>query len=448
MHKSARSAILAILLAISAAHAARPSPTWLQEGVIYEVFPRVFSERGDFNGVTAQLDRIKGLGANILYLMPINQQGKLKAKGSRGSPYAIRDYYSINPDYGDAASLKRLVSEAHARGLKVILDVVANHTSWDAVLIRQHPDYYVHDADGKILPPRPEWDDVAHLDYSNRELRRYMTDMMVYWMREFDLDGFRCDAAGELPTDFWEQARTALEAVKPDLILLAEWEKPQLLAQAFDLDYSWKLYHALDAVIQGRQSAKELRVAWEQSAAQYGIRALRLRFIDNQDESRAVVRFGLQGSLAAAAIVLTMDGVPLIYNGMEVGDTTESTAPALFERLPVFWSIAERRPEVTEFYRSMIDLRRTHNALTHGELRWLHNSDEQRIVTFERASPSERMVVIVNSSSQPFSGSVQVTPGEYQEIAPASGKLDVASAPAGQVPIALDSWNFRILRAR
>jgi len=447
-------AALTLALSTTDAGAVRPSPAWVQEGVVYEIFPRVFSQAGDFNGVTTQMDRIKSLGVNILYLMPVNLQGKLKSKGSRGSPYAVRDYYSINPDYGDAASLKRLVKAAHERGLRVILDVVANHTSWDAVLISQHPEYYVHDAAGRILPPRPEWDDVAHLDYRNPDLRRYMTDMLVHWLREFDLDGYRCDAAGELPTDFWEHARTALEAVKPDLMLLAEWEKPELLSRAFNLDYSWKFYQTLDSVVQGHTPAKDVRTAWERSAALYGAGALRLRFIDNQDESRAVVRFGLSASTAAAAIILTMDGVPLIYNGMEAGDTSESTAPALFERIPIFWPIAERRPEITEFYRSMIELRRNHVALTHGELHWLHNTDEQRVVTFERVTPSERLVMIANLSSQPFSGGVEVVAGEYLDITPAwhpasvtSAASGIVSTSSGQARIALESWDFRILRA-
>jgi glycosidase len=429
---------------------ARTSPAWLQEGVIYQVFPRVFSDSGDLNGVTAQLDRLRALGVNILYLMPIHPQGKLKSKGSRGSPYAVRDYYAINPDYGTAADLQRLVAEAHKRGLRVIMDVVANHTSWDSVLMR-HPEYYVRDATGHILPPRPEWGDVAHLDYRNPELRRYMTDMLIYWLREFDVDGFRCDAAGEVPTGFWEQVRPELERIKPDLMMLAEWEQPELLAHAFNIDYSWTFYHALADAILGRAPAKALRTAWEQSAAQYERNALRMRFSDDQDELRAVARFGLQASLAASAIIFTMDGVPLLYNGMEVGDTAESGAPALFERIPIFWPISERRPEVPVFYREIIALRHAHPAFTHGELRWLRNADEQRIITFERAAPGERLVIAVNLSSQPFSGIVEVENGEYEDITPRWQPASAAACPTDQCRAALPAvilpaWEFRIFR--
>ena len=416
--------------------AARASPAWLQEGVIYEIFPRVFSQRGDLKGVTEQLDRLRALGVNILYLMPLHPQGKLKSKGSLGSPYSVRDYYAINPDYGTAADLKGLVVGAHQRGMKVIMDVVGNHTAWDSVLMR-HPQYYVRDATGRILPPRPEWGDVAHLNYANPELRRYMTDMLIYWLREFDVDGFRCDAAGEVPTDFWEQVRPELDRVKPDIMMLAEWEQPELLAHAFNIDYSWTFYHAVVNAIQGRAPAKGVRTAWEQSAALYEHNALRMRFSDDQDELRAVAQFGMAGSVAAAAIMFTMDGVPLLYNGMEVGDTAESTAPALFERIPIFWGISERRPELSVLYQQMIALRRAHPALTHGEVRWLRNGDEQRIITFERVTSSERLVIAVNLSSQTFSGVVEVENGEYEDITPRWQSAAAAACPSDKCPAAL-----------
>ena len=183
--------------------ATRSSPAWVHDGVIYEIFPRAFSERGDFRGVTAQLDRLQRLGVNILWLMPIHPMGKLKSKGTLGSPYAVRDFYAIDPAYGTAEDLHRLVSEAHKRNLKVIIDIVANHTAWDSVMMA-HPDWYTHDAGGHIIPPNPDWTDVADLNYGSAGLRHYMQDMLVHWLRDFDLDGFRCDFAFGVPTDFWE----------------------------------------------------------------------------------------------------------------------------------------------------------------------------------------------------------------------------------------------------
>ena len=203
---------------------------------------------------------------NILWLMPINPLGEKMRKGTLGSPYAVRDYYAINPDYGTEADLKRLISEAHQRGLKVIIDIVANHTAWDSVLM-QHPEFYKQDASGKIIPPVKDWTDVAGLNYANPELREYMIAMLKHWIdpATFDLDGFRCDVASEVPTDFWEQARAELTKVKPDIILLAEASKPDLLVNAFDLDYSWPLHSALNDVLLRGAPASELQRSWEES---------------------------------------------------------------------------------------------------------------------------------------------------------------------------------------
>ncbi|HWW76711.1 MAG TPA: alpha-amylase family glycosyl hydrolase, partial [Pyrinomonadaceae bacterium] len=294
----------------------------------------------------------------------------------------MRDYYVINFDYGTAADLKRLVSEAHRRGMKVIIDIVANHTSWDSVTMKT-PEFYVRDAQGKITFPH-DWSDVAELNYDNPQLRRYMTDMLKFWLRDFDLDGFRCDVAGEVPTDFWEQARVELDKVKPDILLLAEADKPELLVRAFDLDYSWPLHGTLTDVLQGRRAASAIRETWEADASKYPQGALRMRFSDNHDERRAIARFGEGGALAASALVLTLDGVPMLYNGMEVGDTTESGDPALFYRLPIFWPIVKRRPEFPRFYRQFIAMRKAHPAFTRGAVEWLANSASTRIVSFAR----------------------------------------------------------------
>src|SRR5690242_3557492 len=209
-----------------AQQAARPVPNWLREGVVYEIFPRNFSAEGNFNGVTARLDELKDLGATILWLMPIHPIGQKMRKGSVGSPYAVKDYYAINSAYGNESDLKRLVTEAHKRDLKVIIDIVANHTAWDSVMMRQ-PEFYKQDANGKIIPPVPEWTDVAGLNYENPKLCQYMTDMLKHWLSHFDLDGFRCDVASMVPTQFWEKARAELTKIKPDIMMLAEASKPE-----------------------------------------------------------------------------------------------------------------------------------------------------------------------------------------------------------------------------
>lgn len=395
---------LIALVAASVTPAQRPVRDWVRDGVIYEIYPRAFSQQGNFNAITARLDELKELGVTILWLMPIHPIGQEKKKGTIGSPYAVRDYYGINPDYGTADDLKRLVREAHARGLKVIIDIVANHTSWDSVLMK-HPEFYKRDAEGNITYPH-DWYDIAALNYGNQELRRYMTAMLKFWLREFDLDGFRCDVAGEVPTDFWENARRELEQIKPDIVMLAEAHKPELQVTAFDLDYSWPLHSALTNVLQGRARASVLRDEWEKEVKEWPKGALHMRFSDNHDERRAIARFGEPAALAASAFVFTLDGVPMIYNGMEVGDTTESGAPALFEKLPIFWPIAERRKEFPVFYKKMMALRRSSNALRRGTLAWVRNSDEARVVSYVRRAGNEKVLVAINFSSRPFIGSV------------------------------------------
>ena len=434
---------------------ARQPRDWVRDGVIYEIYPRAFSPQGNFNGITARLDDLKSLGVTILWLMPIHPIGHEKKKGTIGSPYAVRDYYGINPDYGTADDLKRLIREAHARGLRVIIDIVANHTSWDSVLMK-HPEFYKRDAKGNITYPY-DWFDIAALNYTNQELRRYMTDMLKSWLRDFDLDGFRCDVAGEVPTDFWENARVELEKIKPDIVLLAEAHKPELLVKAFDLDYSWPLHSALTKALQGSGPASDVREEWEKEIEEGPRGAVHMRFSDNHDERRAIARFGEPAALAASAFVFTLDGTPMLYNGMEVGDTTESGAPALFEKLPIFWSFADRRPEFPRFYKQITALRRGSEALRRGSLQWLKNSDESRVLTYVRRSGNEEVLVAINFSNHPFFGSVEVAEGTFVDVTPDVGpplppddlmaqSVSKRKHAVGLPALSLDAWGYRIFR--
>ncbi len=434
---------------------ARSTPAWVRDGVVYEVFPRVFSPTGDLAGVTARLGDIERLGATILWIMPVQPIGRDRRKGTYGSPYSIQDYDRINPDYGSEADFRKLVAEAHRRGLRVILDVVANHTSWDSVLMRR-PELYVRDATGKVQPPSADWNDVAKLDYANPELRALMTAMLARWLRDFDLDGFRCDVAGLVPIDFWEATRRELQKIKPDLFLLAEWSEPGLLVEAFDVDYGWPFHRTLNQVLFGAAPASALRSTWEDERRSFPRGSLHLRFSDNHDERRAIARFGEQAALAAAALVLTMDGVPLVYNGMEAGDTAESGGPALTERVPILWATAERRPEFRHFFTQMIALRRAHAALRQGETRWLSNSDEARVLTFVRTDGHEELLVAINLSSLAWSGSVSLPEaGPFIELTPEMsppllpGESTPKVLPRGPMTlplVSLGAWGFRVFR--
>ncbi len=395
--------------------AARNSPDWLRNGVIYEIFPRDFSAAGNLNGVTAKLDALKNLGVTILWIMPIHPIGEKFRKGDFGSPYSIKNYYAVDPNYGTVDDLKNLVAKAHTNGMKVILDLVVNHTSWDSVMMT-NKNFYKQDALGNIISPEPDWADVAALNYSNPELRAYVIQLMKYWVTNCDIDGYRCDVAWGVPVDFWNQARSAVQQTKPDIMMLADANKPEFLTNAFDLDYSWKLFYALNDVLEHGAAAAKLQAAWEEDLQRYPANALRMRHSDDHDQARAVARYGIQGALAASALMFSLDGVPLIYNGMEVGDATESGDPALFNKLEIFWNPRER-PPLREIYHGLIQLRKKYPAFRNNRVVWLRNSDVADVVTFMRLDANDQFVVIINFSNRPVSGKVEVmNSGDFKPV--------------------------------
>jgi len=406
------------------------SPTWLRDGVICEIFPRDFSPAGDLNGVTARLDQLHALGVTILWIMPIHPIGEKFRKGEYGSPYSIKDYYAIDPSYGTLDDFKRLVAESHQRGMKVIMDLVADHTSWDSVMMK-HPEFYKRDANGKILPPVPEWSDVAGLNFANPQLRDYMIKMMVYWVQTCDIDGYRCDVAPMVPEDFWMEARTAIGKIKPDFMWLAEASQPQLMTQAFNIDYDWPLMASLNKVIMDSAPASDLERTWVESRQEFPKDTLHMRVSDDHDESRAVARFGINGALAASALMFTLDGVPLLYNGMEVGDATESGDPALFNKLTIFWH-PKGRPPLREIYQGLISLREHYSScFCNNRVMWLHNSDENDVVTFMRTDGTNEFIVAINFSNRPVTGKVALKNGTGFTQVPISGLVD---PPAGELP--------------
>lgn len=418
---------------------ARQAPAWARGAVIYEVFPRQFSPTGDFAGVTARLDELKALGVDAIWLMPIHPLGRLKAKGSIGSPYAVRDYYAVNPDYGTKDDFRALVEAAHKRGLKVLIDIVANHTAWDSVMMA-HPAYYKQDAGGHVIPPHPEWLDVAGLNYENPETRAYMREMLRYWVREFNLDGYRCDDALDVPTDFWEDVRRDMDAIHPGFFMLAEASKPELLVNAFDCDYAWPMLKTLNAVMMDGESAtafKETRDRGELAAFPRG--ALHLRCSDNHDESRAVSRLSIPGALAASALMFSLDGIPLLYNGMEVGDSTESSDPSLFEKVPIVWD-NKGRGSFRPTYTRLIALRHGHPALSGGSVEWIPTSAPDDVVALLRRDGSEEVLTVINFSNRPRSAAFALEHSGDFRLLLASG-----ASPAGDPAQAkLGAYEWRI----
>ena len=421
---------------------ARTVPDWLRHGTVYEIFPREFSPAGNIAGVTDQLDELHHLGVTILWTMPIHPIGEKGRKGALGSPYSIRDYYAVDPNYGTVADYKQFVAAAHQRGMKVIMDVVANHTAWDSVMMTNKA-FYKQDADGKVISPMPDWTDVAGLNYANPGTRQYMIEMLKYWIKECDVDGYRCDAAPMIPKDFWEQARAELSAVKPDLMWLNEGEVPDLLTNAFDLDYSWKLMWTMNDVLIHGAPASNLRHSWEESRAQNPKDALRMRISDDHDETRAITRYGLNGALAASALMFTLDGVPLLYNGMEVGDATESADPALFDQRPIVWHLHQNdRPQFRGIYHDLIQLRQRNPAFCTSDVQWLSNSSESALVTYVRSDGKDDFLVAVNFSNRPLDAMVDLKDPAGFAAVKISGLSSTSSAPPPAIH--LNGFEWRI----
>jgi glycosidase len=251
-----------------------------------------------------------------------------------------------------------------------------------------------------------------------------MIEMMSYWLRDFGVDGFRCDTAFTVPVDFWAAAAAELEKVNPQVVIVTDsGAKPTLLSKAFDMDYSGNLFETLNRVMSGEQPASLIQDSWEHTQEQFAKDALHLRFTDHHNMPRAVARFGLDGALAAQTLVLTLDGVPLFYNGMEVGDATESADPALFEKMPVFWQPGGR-PPLRSMYRDLIKLRKQHDAFTSNDVVWLTNSAPGEVISFMRRDAKDEYLVLINLSSRRVAASVELPEADGFEPVKIAGHAD------------------------
>jgi glycosidase len=377
---------------------ARRSAPWVKNGIIYEIFPRTFSPEGTFAGIEAKLPELKKLGVTILWIMTIHPVGVEHRKGTLGSSYSVQDYYGVNPEYGTMADFKRLVGKAHELGFKIIIDMVANHTAWDSKLIKQHPDWFTKDSTGKIVSPVPDWADVADLDYSKPGLREYMIGMLEYWVREVGIDGYRCDVAEMVPTDFWNEARAALDKIKP-VMMLSEGQYPEHHLKAFDLTYSWNLYQLFAPLMKGERSASVLDTLLAREAKHFPKQSLRMRFSSNHDENAwdnpDVVKFGIDGAKLAAVVVNTFPGVPLLYNGQEVGNDVKL---GLFEKFTIDWNA---HPDFRGFYTELFALRKASPALRTGEMKRIESTEGAHVYSFFRSQGRESIAVVYNFSSAP-----------------------------------------------
>lgn len=362
--------------------------------VLYEVFVPRFSPAGTFDGMIPRLDSLRTLGVNTIWLMPVHPTG------AGGSPYCVRDYAAINPEMGDVSGFDRLVAAAHARGQRVLLDWVANHTAWNHAWMQQHPEWYTHDATGQIVSPLPQWTDVADLNYDQPALRQAMIGQMRFWVQQHHVDGFRCDAADMVPDDFWQQAIRDLSATRPDLLWLAEGEKPTHYRSGFQLTFGWSFYSALKKVFANGAATSTLTTAHQLEMQDVPAGSFRLRFTTNHDEASqdqppAVLFGGPSGAAAAYVATLAYGAVPLLYNGQEANDPVLLGEP----KRPVNWS---RDLATTRFFRQLLPAYRATNALRDGTTTSFPQASADAVVV-ERTYGTERVAVVVNVRNRPVS---------------------------------------------
>ena len=375
---------------------------WTRDAVIYQINTRQFTPEGTFAAATAELPRLAEFGVDILWLMPIHPIGEVNRKGTLGSPYSVKDYLAVNPEFGTEDDFRTFVDTAHSLGMKVILDWVANHSAWDNPLVEAHPDWYHRDWKGDFHPTAWwDWSDIIEFDYAVPEMRRYMAEAMAYWVREFDIDGYRCDVAGFVPTDFWETVREDLEAIKP-VFLLAEWEDRDLHRNAFDASYAWSWNRAVYEIANGKAGSHALHVyySWNESAYPRG--AMRMTHVTNHDQnSWDGTEFERFGPALEAAMVLSFvgEGVPLIYNGQEAGNEKRLE---FFERDPIVW----REHPNGALYKRLIDLKTAEPSLWNGKwgARMIHapTAQDGKVFAFVRFDESrEGVFAAFNFSAEP-----------------------------------------------
>ena len=394
-------AVLAVLALASCNKKVQYHPEWTYDSVVYEVNIRQFSPEGTFKGVEAQLPRLKDLGVDVLWLMPMYEIGTEGRKGTLGSYYAISDYKKVNPEFGTMEDFEQLLSAAHAMGFKVILDWVANQTAPDNVWMTEKPaDFYERDAEGNAIWEY-DWTDTRSLNYENQEVWWAQDDAMRFWL-EKGVDGFRCDAAGKVPAEFWYGILPKMNKDYPEIYLLAEAERDNLADPlvTFDANYAWELHHLLNSLAQGSKTTKDLKEYLDRDAARFPKEAFRLTFTSNHDEnSWAGTEFEREGDAAKACAVLCFtlpQSQPLVYTGQEIGLDRRL---AFFEKDP----ITDWYPnEYTTFYKRLINLKHNNPALKAGEkggpmVWWEMPADGMEgIVAFHREVEGNKVIVLAN----------------------------------------------------
>ena len=368
-------------------------PDWGKNLTIYEVNLRQYTKSGTIKEFENHLPRLKELGIGILWFMPVQPIGEKNRKGTRGSYYSISDYAAINPEFGTFDDFKSLVVKIHKQGMYVIIDWVANHTAWDHRWTKVHPDFYTKNENGNFKPPFPEWEDVIDLNYNNPELWDKMIGQMEFWIRETNIDGFRCDMAHLVPTLFWNKARLKLEKVKP-IFMLAESENHDLLEYAFDSIYNWKLLHAMNNVVAGKINASDLIQIAKNEFDSLPVNSSYLNFTSNHDEN------SWQGSAIErlhyfleplTVLTFTLPGSPLIYNGQEAGNYRRLK---FFDKDEIQW----QEDKISRLYQKLTHLKKRNPALWNVDFNIIETNASENILAFSRSDEENRILVVMNLS--------------------------------------------------
>lgn len=369
---------------------------WAKDAVIYEVNVRQYTKEGTFNAFSEHLQTLKDMGINTLWFMPIHPISVTKRSGTLGSYYSITDYREVNPEFGTAEDFKALVDKAHDMGFKIMLDWVANHTGWDCTWIKDHPDWYTQDENGKIIDPAGMgWPDVADLNYDNMEMRAEMIACMKYWVEEYDVDGFRCDFAYGVPRDFWEAARAELESIKPLLMLAEDDLNTDLLDEAFDMNYNLGLYDTLVSVAHDSKSADRIRTYIPTT---FPDGAYTMNFLDNHDKNsyeRTIIGgIGKDALPAMFSLIYTIPGTPMIYTGNEIG---LDHAIAFMEKDTIDWnsSDVDYRPLLAELAAIRSENSALHSGNYGGDIEYI-NLGKKAVFAFTRQVDGNTVICLFN----------------------------------------------------
>lgn len=441
------------------------SPDVEENAVIYEVNIRQYSPEGTFNAFTKDIPQLKELGVKIIWVMPIFpiSQTKRKATGGDdskfasempaaeqhkylGSYYAVSDFKKVNPEFGTIEDFRNLVKTAHDNGIYVILDWVPNHTGWDHVWIKNHPEYYTKNAKGEIIDPiNPEtgkswgWSDVADLNYDNQGLRKEMTADMLHWIKNENIDGFRCDVASNVPLDYWQQAIPQLRKEKNIFMLAEAWEPELLKDGLFDMAYGWEAHHTMNRIAQGKNSVKDWDKLILDNQKKYSTNDILMNFVDNHDENswNGTTKSRLaKAEEAMTALSYVMPGMPLIYSGNEYG---LNHSLKFFEKD----SIPKTKGAAWELRRKLGKLKTENSALNGGKksasYKKIATPNDTEILAFEREKNGEKIIYIANLSDKTISISLPIN-GEFEDFI--TGKKIIFDA---KLNTQLQPWQYYIL---